>query len=220
LPSAPTGAKIRPVAGYTDDQIRRFQARVAPYRRPAPAADPARSALLVIDVQCYFADLAAPALPALRRTVDACRALAVPVLFTRHGHPADGGDDGMLGAWWGELIRIDTPDHALLPESGYRDGDPVVDKRRYDAFFATDLADRLRALHVRDLALAGVMTNLCVETTARSAFVRDLRVHVLLDATATAREELHLASLLNLAFGFAHVQTAAEWIEELRAATA
>jgi len=60
------------------------------------------------------------------------------------------------------------------------------------------------------------MTNLCVETTARQAFVRDLRVRVLLDATATASEELHLAALRNLAYGFAHVQTAEEWLAGLR----
>jgi isochorismate hydrolase len=60
------------------------------------------------------------------------------------------------------------------------------------------------------------MTNLCVETTARDAFMRDHRVHVLMDATATTDESLHLASLINLAFGFAHVETTRQWIGGLR----
>jgi hypothetical protein len=47
--------------------------------------------------------------------------------------------------------------------------------------------------------------------------VRDFRVRLLLDAAATAGEELHLASLVNLAFGFAHVQRAGEWVDALGA---
>lgn len=49
------------------------------------------------------------------------------------------------------------------------------------------------------------MTNCCCETTARDAFVHDYRVFFVADATATANRELHIASLKNLAFGFAHV---------------
>ncbi len=44
-----------------------------------------------------------------------------------------------------------------------------------------------------------------METTARDAFMKDYRVFFVSDATATASEDLHLASLKNLAFGFAHV---------------
>ena len=60
------------------------------------------------------------------------------------------------------------------------------------------------------------MTNLCVETTVRSAFVRDFSVRVLMDATATADERMHLAALVNMAFGFAYVQTADGYLDSLR----
>jgi len=49
------------------------------------------------------------------------------------------------------------------------------------------------------------MTNLCCETKARDAFMRDFRVFFVADATATLYMELHLASLRNLAYGFAHI---------------
>ena len=121
----------------------------------------------------------------------------------------------MLGEWWGDLITEGTADHGLLRETGFTEGDPVIAKKRYNAFAGTDLADRLRERGVRDLAISGVMTNLCVETTTRDAFVRDFQVRVLMDATATATEDMHLATLLNLAYGFAYLQTAAEWTESL-----
>jgi nicotinamidase-related amidase len=195
----------------------RWQRAIAPYTRTAPDADPATSALLVIDMQRYFAAMAEPIVESVLQAIATCRALDVPVIFTRHGHVDPATDGGMLGAWWGELIVEGTSDHALIPALGASAEDTIVAKRRYDAFFGTELEQVLRQKGVSDLALAGVMTNLCVETTARTAFVRDFRVRVLLDATATVTDELHLASLRNLAFGFAHVQTTRDWCASLRA---
>jgi isochorismate hydrolase len=57
---------------------------------------------------------------------------------------------------------------------------------------------------------------MCCETTAREAFMRDLRVFFLADATGTVSEEMHYASLLNLAYGFAFVTTADMIIRDLR----
>ena len=52
------------------------------------------------------------------------------------------------------------------------------------------------------------MTNLCCESTARDAYYRDYRVFFPADGTGSISEEMHVASLLNLAFGFAYVTTA------------
>ncbi len=48
-----------------------------------------------------------------------------------------------------------------------------------------------------------VLTNLCCETAAREAFVRDFDVFFAIDATAAYNEEMHLATLMNFAYGFA-----------------
>ena len=56
------------------------------------------------------------------------------------------------------------------------------------------------------------MTNLCCETTARDAFMRGFRVYFLLDGTATCTEEYHLATLKNLAYGFAYIVTCEEML--------
>lgn len=185
--------------------------------RPAPPADPARSALLVVDMQQYFAAMAHAIIPVVAGAVRACHELGVPVVFTRHGHVDPARDGGTLAAWWGEMIIEGSAEHALLPALGAAPDDPVIAKRRYNAFHGTALEQRLRRRGVTDLAIAGVMTNLCVETTARDAFVRDFTVRVLADATATASAAMQRASLLNLAYGFAYLQSAAAWIASLRA---
>jgi isochorismate hydrolase len=97
--------------------------------------------------------------------------------------------------------------------------DTTLPKKRYSAFFGTDLDKVLRSRGIRDLIISGVMTNLCCETTARDAFMKDYRVFFLIDGTATRRSELHLATLKNLGFGFAYLLTCDELIQKLKASS-
>jgi len=73
----------------------------------------------------------------------------------------------------------------------------------------------LRCLKVEDVIISGIMTNMCCESTARDAYYRDYRVFFLADGTGSINEEMHLASLLNLAFGFAYVTTGDDIINQL-----
>ena len=66
----------------------------------------------------------------------------------------------------------------------------------------------LRVLKIEDLVVSGTMTNMCCETTARDATMRDYRVFFLADGTGIVNEETQLASLLNLGWGFSFVTTA------------
>jgi isochorismate hydrolase len=70
-------------------------------------------------------------------------------------------------------------------------------------------------LKVEDLVVSGIMTNLCCESTARDAYYRDYWVFFPADGTGSVTEEMHLASLLNLAFGFAYVCSTGEVIEQM-----
>lgn len=167
--------------------------------------DPRAAALLVIDVQNHFASIAEPILPALNATVDLCRARGIPVFFTRHRHKSP-ADYGMLGEWWGgDLIIEGTPDAEFLPGIRRRDGDLVVEKDTYSAFRGTGLEEALRGVGVEEVIVTGVMTNLCCETTAREAFTKGFRVFFSTDATATRNKELHEATLMNMAYGFAYL---------------
>jgi len=178
-------------------------------RRP-PRPRPGATALLLIDLQEYFRPVAEPILPRLASLLGRCRAEGRPVLFTRHGHDDPATDGGMLAEWWPDLILADSPEAEILKELAPLPGEVVLRKKRYSAFFGTGLDERLRASGVSDLLIGGVMTNLCCETTARDAFVRDYRVFCLADGTATASEEMHRASLRNLDYGFAYLLSCAE----------
>ncbi|KAK8966115.1 hypothetical protein KSP40_PGU005838 [Platanthera guangdongensis] len=167
--------------------------------------NPKTAVLLVIDMQNYFSSIAEPILPALRSTVDLCRAAGIPVLYTRHRHRSP-EDYGMLGEWWdGNLIFDGTPRAELLPDISRRDGDRVVEKITYSAFDGTGLEEVLKEMRVEEVIVTGVMTNLCCETTAREAFVRGFRVFFSTDATGTSNSDLHEATLMNMAYGFAYL---------------
>ncbi|XP_061990435.1 nicotinamidase 2-like [Rosa rugosa] len=168
--------------------------------------NPKVAALLVIDMQNYFAAMAKPILQNLLTTIRLCRRASIPVIFTRHSHKSP-SDYGMLDEWWnGDLIFDGTPESQLMPELDRRPHqDHVVDKNTYSAFRGTGLEDYLKERGVQEVIVTGVMTNLCCETTAREAFVRGFRVFFSTDATATSDEELHEATLKNLAYGFAYL---------------
>lgn len=173
------------------------------------------SALLVIDMQEFFLDPQSPTftcgglaiLPNVKRLIEGFRAAKRPVIYTRHVHRADGSDAGIMGWWWEGMCVEGSPESEMHHDLAPQPGEPVILKRRYSAFYNTDLETVLRGFKVEDLVITGIMTNLCCETTARDAYMRDYRVFIPADATGSVCEEMHLASLLNLAFGFAYVTT-------------
>ncbi len=177
-------------------------------RRTIPNLD--HTALLVIDMQEHFREMARQILSPLKAIIARFRSKGLPVFFTQHMHR--NREDGMLFRWWGSLIMEGSQDAHLLPEIAPKPGETVIVKRRYSAFYRTELDKHLLSLGIRDLIISGVMTNLCCETTARDAFMRDYRVFFLVDGTATAHLELQLATLKNLAFGFAYLLTCEEMV--------
>lgn len=89
-------------------------------------------------------------------------------------------------------------------------GDPVVTKHRYSAFLRTDLETVLRTAGIRTVVLAGVATNVCVETTARDAFMRDFYLVLPADGTAAYSEAEHEATLSTIDRYFGQVASIAE----------
>jgi isochorismate hydrolase len=186
------------------------------YRQRKAMVDPEHAALLVIDMQNFFQRIVKPILKNLLRVIRSCRQKDVPIIFTQHGHTELEADGGVLGQWWGEVILHGTKDWEFLPDIKIASKDKILPKKRYSAFYETDLEDFLRSKGIQDLIIAGVMTNLCCETTARDAFMRDYRVFFLIDGTATGKDEHHLATLKNLGFGFAYLMTCDELIQNLK----
>jgi nicotinamidase-related amidase len=112
-----------------------------------------------------------------------------------------------MGWWWEGKCIEGSPESEIHPEISPLSGEKVILKHRYSAFYNTDLETILRCLKIEDIVITGVMTNLCCESTARDAYFRDYRVFFPADGTGSINEEMHLSSLLNLAFGFAFITT-------------
>jgi nicotinamidase-related amidase len=106
----------------------------------------------------------------------------------------------------------DGPERGRERPAGHRHAEVLPGS----GFYNTDLETVLRGLKIEDLVVSGVMTNLCCESTARDAYFRDYRVFVPADGTGTITEEMQLASLLNLAFGFAYVTSSGKLIGQLK----
>ena len=197
--------------------------QIAPFNQHPMQLNNSASALLVVDMQQFFLDPASPTfacgglavLPAVKRQLAAFRSAGRPVIFTQHVHHPDELDIGIMGWWWEGRCLEGSPESQIHPELEPLPGEKVVQKHRYSAFYNTDLETVLRCLKIEDLVVVGTMTNMCVESTVRDAYYRDYRVFLLADGTGTINEEMHLASLLNLAFGFAWVTTGDVMIQQL-----
>jgi isochorismate hydrolase len=183
-----------------------------------------KTALLVIDMQRYFIDRdgdayladSRAAVPRVQALLQAFREARLPVIFTRHEDRA-GDADGSMGRWWGSIMEPGDPQHEIVAAVAPLPGETVIRKNQYSAFHRTGLAGILREEGVRGVVVAGVMTHLCCETSARDAFMEDLDVTVAVDAMASSCEELHLAALRTLVNGFAVAATAVEICAALQA---
>ena len=169
--------------------------------------EPGSAALMILDMQNYFLSSESHAfvpsaraiIPGLSDLISSFYRAGRPVIFTRH--ISDNSPSTMLG-WWNDSITDEDERSDLTPELDQSYG-IIVNKSTYDAFLGTHLTAILRAREVRQVVISGIMTHLCCETTARSAFNRGFSVYFPVDGTATYNSAFHLAALINLSHGFA-----------------
>lgn len=181
------------------------------------------SALAVIDMQGYFLEEGADAylcadahlIDNVLRLLEAFRSKNKPIAFTRHAHTR-GSNTCQMGRWWNEKLPWEgDPQSELVDEMAPQAHEPVFSKTTYSAFEGTSFEDWLQQHRTTTIVLCGVMTNLCVETTARHAFLKNFQPVVACDACASNREEFHQAALLNLSYGFAFVKQTSDIIARL-----
>ena len=212
---------------------------MAEWTRPKFAVDPERTALVVIDMQNDFVRQDAPyESPAAREMIDdlnrligACRAHDIPIIFTAHAHRSDGSDLGAVKhihplTAEGRALKAGTEGVQLYPKVDVADTDHVFEKRRYSAFFATDLELLLRNLGVDTLIIGGVATNVCCESTTRDAYFRDFKVIFLSDGNGTisladagwgafSSEDVQRYTLTNIATFYGEVAPISEVLERI-----
>jgi nicotinamidase-related amidase len=159
------------------------------------AVDLDKSALIIIDMQRDFLEpggfgealgndvsMLQAAVGPCRDVLGAARSLGMLVIHTREGHRPDMSDApphkvvrgdpatriGAPGPMGRILIRGE-PGHDIIPELYPAEGEPVIDKPGKGAFYQTDLELMLRNRGIDTLFVAGVTTEVCVNTTVREA---------------------------------------------------
>lgn len=185
------------------------------------ALDPARTALVIIDMQRDFLEPGgfgaalgndvgqlAGAVPHCQALLAAARDAGLLVIHTREGHRPDLtdcppakhrrapegiriGDPGPMG----RILIRGEPGHGIIPELAPIAGEVVLDKPGKGAFWATELENILRNRGIEALLVAGVTTEVCVSTTVREANDRGFRCLVVADACASYFPEFHTAAL-------------------------
>jgi ureidoacrylate peracid hydrolase len=117
-----------------------------------------------------------------------------------------------------EGLTEGSPGHALWHELDVRPADLRVQKNRYSAFFpgASDLPELLRSRSIDTVLIAGTMTNVCCEASARDAMMDGFKTIVVSDANAARSDAEHTASLATIVQFFGDVRSTAEVMELLR----
>ncbi len=185
--------------------------------------DPRSTALVVIDLQKGI--VARPTAPhtahdvveRTRRLAERLRQLKGTVVLVHVAYAPDGRDRlaQQIDAppWSGTT----PPDWAeIVPALGPLDGDVVVTKRNWGAFYGTDLDLHLRRRGVRTIVLTGIATNFGVESTARDAFERNYQLVFAEDAMAGMAAEAHQFAVTQIFPRLGLVRNTEEILKALR----
>jgi len=187
--------------------------------------DPLKTAVLVIDMQNDFTEEGGvfeiprirEGFPLLSGFLESVRTIRLPIFYTRHTYSP-------------ESNVIETRLFPNLAEGGLREGthgwdindalkpapgDTIIDKSRYDAFYKTELEVLLQKRNITNVIIVGTMTEVCCESTARSAMCRDYAVHMVSDLNFTRDSGKHDYALKTIASNFGWALTAEETLSAL-----
>lgn len=163
-----------------------------------------RTALLLIDMQNDFVSwtpYARAIIPDLAKVLKACRANLIPVIHVIRHYTEDGSDV--------ELPRVEnflkrpfvvggTKGAEIVPELAATEGEPVIIKKRWSAFFRTGLTVLLEEKGIDTIVVGGIFTPNCVRTTVFDAISHDINVYVLSDGTASEDPDVQDANILDM----------------------
>jgi nicotinamidase-related amidase len=178
--------------------------------------------LLVIDVQNeYFTGKLPVTYPVksfekILMAMDHAHAARMPIVVIQHTNPAPEAATFKKGTGGWELHDEIKRRHANI----------VLEKTLPGSFTATMLDSWLKEHDISTITIAGYMTQMCCDTTARQAFHRGYTVNFLSDATGTLAitnsagsvtdEELHRAILVTQAMRFSRVIPTNEWMKDIK----
>lgn len=192
--------------------------------------DPSRTAMLVIDMQTYYVPRIprmGEIIPRTQRLADELRSRGCLIVWVLNTLERDGID--LWPAYHERFFSPDlarshraglasgSPSHALAPGLTPARSDIVVEKTRFSPFApdSSPLEDILDKHQIENIIITGVATNVCCESTARDAMMRDLRVVCVDDAMAAVTDEDHRYGVATIYSCFADVRTSDEVLGEL-----
>jgi nicotinamidase-related amidase len=191
------------------------------------ALTPARTALVVIDLQRGTVGMPTAPHPAgdvvarAAAVAGALRALGGLIVLV-HVAPSPDGKDALRP-------KTDTPPRQpgprppdwaeIVPELGPEPGDLIITKRQWGAFYGTELDLQLRRRGIDTILLAGISTNVGVESTARDAYERGYEQVFVEDAMAARNPDEHAHTVRTVFARIGRVRSAAEVLAALEAAT-
>jgi nicotinamidase-related amidase len=182
---------------------------------------PDKTALVVIDMQRDFIEpggfgdtlgnnvkLLAAIVPTVKKLLDTCRKAGVTIIHTREAHRPDlsdlpaaklkrGNPKLRIGdqSAMGRILIAGEPGNDIVAGCAPLPGEIVIDKPGKGAFYATPLGDILRLRGTTHLLLAGVTTEVCVQTTMREANDRGYECLLIEDATESYFPEFKKAAM-------------------------
>lgn len=184
---------------------------------------PEKTALIVVDMVKDFTDpeglvyypMNRKILPVIAETVNHCHEAGVLVIYMQHCYRKGKYDRNLetmrkncIEGSGGELLD------PMLPVDEERDY--IIKKRRYSAFYGTDLDLVLREHRIEHVAVAGTKTNCCIRATVQDAYFHDYRVIVLRDCVGTNSQEINDMHLEDMDKYFGTVMTSEEFLDKLK----
>jgi Amidases related to nicotinamidase len=174
--------------------------------------DPSKTAVVVVDMQNDFVKpngklyvpTAQATVPAIRKLLEKARDANVPIIYTQDWHFKNDPEFRI----WGEHCVMNTWGAEIIDELKPMPDDILIRKRRYDAFFGTDLDYVLRhVVHADTLVIVGTVANICVLHTAGSAALNWYNVVVPIDGISALDEFDYYAALRQITFLYKGVLT-------------
>ncbi len=202
-------------------------------KRPAEqwATSSKNVALIVVDMQnmwvhpngARYLPMSEEILPEIKRVLTFCHASHIPVLYLYTTKRKDLADAGIFADLKPMTHQADDPWSNFESAKGAEfyesikplSEDIVIKKFRYSGFYGTELENILRKLGRDTIAISGVATNVCCDSTARDGAMRDFKVIFLSDCNAAFTMEEQEATLKNFSRHFGIVMSSEDFIKRL-----
>ncbi|MET3423267.1 nicotinamidase-related amidase [Actinoplanes tereljensis] len=200
-----------------EDREYRRQETLRGRRHAFTRLDPARTALIVVDMVGFFAEESGYVrgiVPNIARLADATRDAGGTVVWVLPAvSPPDAVATEFFGAAQAEVFRLSggagAPRDRLWHEFTVDDADLIVEKTATSAFFPgrSPLPELLPARGIDNVIITGTVTNVCCEASARDASTLGYRVVMVADANAARRDEDHNNTLYTIYRTYGDVRT-------------